>query len=170
MLGRSFDLLVPEAVSGRVVEVRVRDRVASVEYGEPLFALLADAAGATAASPISARGTEVSSISPAAGGARAEAESGPTEDARLGPGQHAIRATTAGIFYSRPDPELPPFVSAGSTLAAGETAGLIEVMKCFSPIVHPGGALPSPLIVAEVRVRDGEEVHPGQILFVLGAP
>ena len=49
----------------------------------------------------------------------------------------------------------------------GQTAGLIEVMKCFSPIVHPGGAIPSPAIVERVSVREGQEVRSGQILFVL---
>ncbi len=40
-------------------------------------------------------------------------------------------------------------------------------MKCFSPIVHPGGATPSPALVVKVAVREGEEVRPGQVLFVL---
>ena len=77
------------------------------------------------------------------------------------------RATTAGVFYARPDQASPPFVTAGGTLEAGQTAGLIEVMKCFSPIVHPGGAIPSPAFVREVRASEGSEVLPGQILFVL---
>jgi biotin carboxyl carrier protein len=40
-------------------------------------------------------------------------------------------------------------------------------MKCFNPIVHPGGAVPSPAIVARVLVAEGEEVRPGQVLVVL---
>src|SRR5207249_10001705 len=82
-------------------------------------------------------------------------------------GEYALRAPTTGVFYLRPDPSSPPFVSPGSTLETGQTAGLIEVMKCFSPIVHPGGAIPSPAIVERVSVREGQEVRPGQILFVV---
>ena len=82
-------------------------------------------------------------------------------------GEYALRAPTTGVFYVRPDPSSQPFVSPGSTLETGQTAGLIEVMKCFSPIVHPGGAIPSPAIVERVSVREGQEVRPGQILFVV---
>jgi len=59
------------------------------------------------------------------------------------------------------------FAAAGASLEAGQTAGLIEVMKCFNPILHPGGAVPSPAVVARVLVREGEEVTPGQILVVV---
>lgn len=105
----------------------------------------------------------------AASGARLQQQSG--GDEALPPGAFALRAPTTGVFYARPDPDSEPFVSEGATLESGQTAGLIEVMKCFSPIVHPGGALlPSPAIVESIHVLEGEEVRPGQILFVLRRP
>ena len=87
----------------------------------------------------------------------------------LAAGEHALRAPTSGVFYGRPDPASLPFVSPGSSLEAGQTAGLIEVMKCFNPILHPGGTVPSPAVVARILVREGEEVSAGQILVVVRA-
>lgn len=152
VLGRTIDLLVPEGVEGDVLEVvRAGTRAVPVAFGDALLVLAPRAAskGGTArglgAAP--ARGTA------AQGG--------------LAAGEHALRAPTSGVFYGRPDPASPPFVAPGAQITQGQTAGLIEVMKCFNPIVHPGGAVPSPAVVARVLVREGEEVSPGQILVVL---
>jgi acetyl-CoA carboxylase biotin carboxyl carrier protein len=46
-----------------------------------------------------------------------------------------LRAPIPGIFYRRPAPDQPPFKSEGDALAAGDTVGLIEVMKTFTPVV-----------------------------------
>jgi len=163
VLGREIDLLVPQSAGGRVVEVRVPQRLAPVSYAQPLLVLLAQDAR-TAATSEAADRAEAASQSAAAGEAEAGGRSVGEE---LAGGDYALRATTAGVFYGRPDASSPPFAPLGSTLEAGQTAGLIEVMKCFSPILHPGGTIPSPALVHEVRVRDGEEVHPGQVLIVL---
>ena len=34
-----------------------------------------------------------------------------------------------GTFYRRPDPESDPYVKEGDSVSAGDTVGLIEVMK-----------------------------------------
>jgi biotin carboxyl carrier protein len=39
-----------------------------------------------------------------------------------------------GTFYRRPAPDKPPYKSEGDTVAAGDTIGLIEVMKTFSEV------------------------------------
>lgn len=189
-LGRAIDLLVPEAVSGRVAELLVRDRSTPVAYAQALFVMTPDprasdsagleafiAATATKATT-AATGTNTEgprSTPPIVAGLDGanDAPGAPGSDSsgpRLADGVYALRAPTAGVFYGRQDPDSPPFLSIGSSFETGQTAGLIEVMKVFSPIVHPGGTLPSPLLVSEVRVVDGEEVRPAQILFVLRAP
>ena len=55
----------------------------------------------------------------------------------------------------------------GAKLAAGQTVGLIEVMKTFNPILYGGGTLPDPAEVVEVLAGDGEEVRAGQTLVVV---
>jgi len=45
-----------------------------------------------------------------------------------------VLAPLPGIFYRRPSPDDPPFVEEGGSIAAGDTIGLIEVMKSFYPI------------------------------------
>lgn len=158
VLGRSVDLLVPEGIEGDVVEVvRAGTRAVPVAFGDTLLVL-----APRAASKGASRG--------AGGGASGRGPSGRgaalAQDG-LASGEHALRAPTSGVFYGRPDPASPPFVAPGARLEQGQTAGLIEVMKCFNPIVHPGGAVPSPAVVARVLVREGEEVKPGQVLIVL---
>jgi acetyl-CoA carboxylase biotin carboxyl carrier protein len=45
-----------------------------------------------------------------------------------------IRSPIPGIFYRSPDPGSPPFKEEGDAVAAGETIGLVEVMKQFHEI------------------------------------
>lgn len=51
-----------------------------------------------------------------------------------------IRAPIPGIFYRRPAPDQPPFKNDGDAIAVGDTLGLIEVMKTFTPVMaeEPG--------------------------------
>lgn len=45
-----------------------------------------------------------------------------------------IRSPLPGTFYRRPSPDEPPYKAEGDTVAAGETIGLIEVMKVFNEV------------------------------------
>ena len=45
-----------------------------------------------------------------------------------------IVAAIPGIFYRRPAPDQPPYKNEGDTIALGDTIGLIEVMKTFTPV------------------------------------
>lgn len=42
-----------------------------------------------------------------------------------------IQAPVPGTFYHRPAPDKDPYKAAGDAVAAGETIGLVEVMKTF---------------------------------------
>lgn len=45
-----------------------------------------------------------------------------------------VNAPLPGIFYMRPSPSDPAFKQPGDAVAAGDTLGLIEVMKSFMPV------------------------------------
>ena len=81
-------------------------------------------------------------------------------------GAAAVCAPTDGVFYRRPAPDAPPFVEVGSRVQAGQSIGLVEVMKTFNQIVYGGPGLPDEAEVIEVRCDDGAEVSAGQVLVV----
>lgn len=76
----------------------------------------------------------------------------------------AITAPLIGIFYSRPDPNSPPFVTVGTEVDENTTVALIEVMKVFNAV--PAGVSG---VIAEICVEDGQMVASGQPLFRLRA-
>jgi acetyl-CoA carboxylase biotin carboxyl carrier protein len=45
-----------------------------------------------------------------------------------------VAAPIPGTFYRSPTPDQPPFKREGDAVAKGETVGLIEVMKTFTPV------------------------------------
>ena len=45
-----------------------------------------------------------------------------------------VTAPVVGVFYRAPEPGAPPFVEAGSPVQAGDTLGLVEVMKMFNSV------------------------------------
>jgi acetyl-CoA carboxylase biotin carboxyl carrier protein len=72
----------------------------------------------------------------------------------------AIPAPLPGVFYRRPAPEKPPFKSEGDSVAAGDTVGLIEVMKTFSAVVaEEGGRLARFLVDNEGEVMAGQPLY-----------
>ena len=76
------------------------------------------------------------------------------------PGTVEVRSPIMGIFYSKPDPGSPPFVSLGTKVDGGTTVGLIEVMKVFHAV--QAGAEGK---IAEICVKDAETVAIDQTLF-----
>lgn len=71
-----------------------------------------------------------------------------------------ISATTMGRFYSRPDPNSPPFVQVGARVTADDTVCLIEVMKLFNAITAGVEGT-----VMKVCIEDAAVVEFGQVLF-----
>ena len=74
----------------------------------------------------------------------------------------AVLSPMVGIVYLSPEPGLPPFVTAGQSVSAGQTLLLIEAMKTFNQIkaTHAG-------TVARIRVASGEPVEYGQTLMII---
>jgi acetyl-CoA carboxylase biotin carboxyl carrier protein len=71
-----------------------------------------------------------------------------------------IRSPIMGLFYSRPDPSSPPFVSLGTEVDEATTVGLIEVMKVFNSVQAGVSGT-----IVEVCVQDAETIEIGQTLF-----
>ncbi|QIN80055.1 biotin carboxyl carrier domain-containing protein [Rubrobacter marinus] len=73
-----------------------------------------------------------------------------------------IKSPMPGTFYRRPDPESDPFVNEGDEVSAGDTVGLIEVMKSFHEVKAEEGGT-----VSKVLVEDEDPVGAGQDLVEL---
>lgn len=68
-----------------------------------------------------------------------------------------IMAPLPGTFYRSPSPGEPVFKSEGDAVAVGDTIGLIEVMKSFTPVVaEEAGTLAAFHVDNEDAVMAGE--------------
>lgn len=70
-----------------------------------------------------------------------------------------IEAPIPGTFYRRPSPDKPAFKDIGDAVSKGDTIGLIEVMKTFTPVI----AEESGKVVA-FHIENEEPVMAGQPL------
>ena len=76
--------------------------------------------------------------------------------------EKTVRAQMPGTFYRRPDPDSDPYVEEGDEVSAGDTIGLIEVMKNFNEVkVEEDGK------IAKFLVEEEEAVDAGQVLVEL---
>ena len=70
-----------------------------------------------------------------------------------------IRAQMPGTFYRRPDPESDPYVEEGDQVSAGDTVGLIEVMKSFHEVkAEEEGTIARFLVENEEAVDAGQDL------------
>lgn len=75
-----------------------------------------------------------------------------------------IQAPLPGTFYRATAPGQPPFKAEGDAVAVGDTVGLIEVMKTFTPVVaEEAGTL------VAFHVENEDAVMAGQPLYDLEA-
>lgn len=71
-----------------------------------------------------------------------------------------VPAPIPGTFYRRPTPDEPPFKNDGDMVAAGDTLGLIEVMKTFNAVTaETAGRLIRFLVENEDPVMAGEPLY-----------
>ena len=151
VMKRYFHLAIPEGHHGVVTHVHVETRKQRVEYGQPLFTVSPEAAIAGAALGAEKRA-----------GKAAAAEEGVPE------GMFAVRSPTDGIFYRRPNPQSPAYVEEGAVVSHGTVLALVEVMKCFNPIVYAGEPeFPPRGRVARIAAKDMTEVKHGTLLLVI---
>lgn len=97
-------------------------------------------------------------------GDSAVSQGGPAASATVS-GAAVLRAPTSGRFYVRSGPGKPVFVGVGAVIEAGQTVGLIEVMKTFSRVLYGGDALPSRARVVRICQTDESDVAQGDPLI-----
>ena len=79
--------------------------------------------------------------------------------------RHAIAAPLTGVYYGRPKPEDPPFVTVGATVQPGQVVALIETMKLFNEV-----AADITGEVVEIAPQEGDLVEAGHtLLYVVPA-
>ena len=135
VLGRTINVAAPAGAAGRV---QWTTSTGPVAYGDPLVQL----GVLTAADPA---GSESATAAASNDG-------------------YAVRAPIGGIFYSRPSPDTPQYVTVGAEVAAGQTLGLIEVMKTFNPVTLGGPGAPERARVVSIEAPDNAEVAAGDVL------
>ncbi len=96
------------------------------------------AAPAAAAAPVAAAGSDLSSH----------------------PG--CVKSPMVGVVYFAPEPGAAPFITAGSTVAEGQTLMLIEAMKTFNPIRAPKAGK-----VSQIIATDGNPVEYDEPLVII---
>ena len=74
----------------------------------------------------------------------------------------AVRAPMLGTFYAAPKPGAPPFVAIGQQLGAGDTVGILEVMKLMNHLKADAAGR-----VVRIAVKDGEMVEFDQAILYL---
>ncbi len=149
VMRRYYHLLIPEGHHGVVTHVHVDSRKQRVEYGQILFTV-SPRAETGLVEEFKASGTEKAA------------------DQDLPEGAFALLSPTDGIFYRRPNPQSPPYVEIGSEVKQGSILALVEVMKCFNPIVYPGEPeFPAVGKIVRIVPQDATEVKHGSVLFVI---
>ena len=70
-----------------------------------------------------------------------------------------VKAQMPGTFYRRPDPESDVYVEEGDQVSAGDTVGLIEVMKSFHEVqAEEEGMVSRFLVENEQAVDAGQDL------------
>jgi biotin carboxyl carrier protein len=70
-----------------------------------------------------------------------------------------VQTPVPGLFYRRPDPASDPFVNEGDEVKAGQTIGLVEIMKNFQPVESEvDGTLVEFLVEDEDAITAGQPV------------
>ncbi|GJD48609.1 Biotin carboxyl carrier protein of acetyl-CoA carboxylase [Methylobacterium crusticola] len=73
-----------------------------------------------------------------------------------------VHAPLPGTFYRSPTPGEPPFKAENDAVAVGDTVGLIEVMKTFTPVTAEEAG-----ILKAFHVGNEDAVMAGQPLYDL---
>lgn len=73
-----------------------------------------------------------------------------------------VVAPLTGVYYARPTPDQPPFVTPGAPIEAGQVVALIETMKLFNEVVAEIAGE-----VIDVAVHEGDLVEVGQPIMYL---
>jgi acetyl-CoA carboxylase biotin carboxyl carrier protein len=109
---------------------------------------------------VRATGPAAVTVAPVALAPAPAAAPAPPPDEASHPG--AVTSPMVGVAYLSPEPGLPPFVTVGQSVTAGQTLLLIEAMKTFNQIKAPKAGT-----VTAILVQNGAPVEYGEVLIVL---
>jgi acetyl-CoA carboxylase biotin carboxyl carrier protein len=91
---------------------------------------------------------------------QAAAPAAPTESSRSEKNVLLIKSEAIGTFYSRPKPDVDPYVKAGSKVTPTTVVGLIEAMKLFNEVQAGCDG-----VIVEICVDNQQAVEYGTVLF-----
>ncbi len=132
-----------------------------LEFGDMKLSLTRSGAGEAAARPTARVAPAVREAAPQKpvpiAPASAKPESGSVDD-----GYASVVAPMLGIFFVASAPNAPPFVQPGDVVASGDTVGLIEAMKLFTPVTAGVAGK-----VVRVLAENGSLVEHGQTLLLI---
>lgn len=86
----------------------------------------------------------------------------PVADAPPAAEEHVVTSPSVGVFWRSPSPGAPPFVEVGSHVAAGDTIGIVEVMKLMNNV--PAGRAGT---ITAVYPENAEQVEYGSPLVAI---
>jgi acetyl-CoA carboxylase biotin carboxyl carrier protein len=67
-----------------------------------------------------------------------------------------------GVFYRSPGPGKDPYVEVGDRVEAGQTVGIVEIMKQFTEVRSAAAG-----VIDTFAVEDAGMVNPGDVLVVV---
>jgi biotin carboxyl carrier protein len=67
-----------------------------------------------------------------------------------------------GVFYRCPGPGKDPFIEVGDRVEAGQTVGIVEIMKQFTEVQTDVAG-----VVESFTVNDAGTVNPGDVILVV---
>ena len=92
----------------------------------------------------------------------AEPEPKETEEQDFAASPNAVKSPMVGVVYLSSNPNTPPYVKVGDSVAVGDTVCLIEAMKTYNPVkAHKGGR------VSKILVESGDPVEYGAPLIII---
>jgi len=133
-----------------LTEIEVEDGDRRVRVGK--------GGGVAAAAPVAA--APVAAAAPAAPAPAAEA---PTAEPAVDAHADALKSPMVGTVYLASDPETPPFVKVGDSVAQGDTVLIVEAMKVMNPIPADKAGT-----IKAILVDNAQPVEFDQPLVVIG--
>ncbi|WP_026532324.1 acetyl-CoA carboxylase [Arthrobacter sp. H41] len=73
-----------------------------------------------------------------------------------------ITSPLPGIFYRKPGPDKEPYANEGDRIEAGQTVGVVEIMKQFSEIRSDVSG-----VLESFAIDDSGTVNPGDVIAVM---
>ena len=68
----------------------------------------------------------------------------------------------SGVFYRRPAPDQPPYVTEGDSVKKKQVVGLLETMKVFQKVKSPGNGR-----VVKIVAEDETALKDGDLIMVI---